>query len=216
MRRRVTAALLVSAVVIAVAFRWDARDSGRTSLKAGSPAETRTGVAGEHDGPIEAALRYVRSSGQLLSSGPIGRTELLRHLVTARLVASQASAVEADVSSIQSRLADGGRAGLSVSQLRWAEFPLTASVGEPIGGRAVVRVWSVALFGAPQLEVTRAAWRTFTMTLRAEGATWLVDDVEVKAGPTPTDDGTLATSSFDEVDQVVSWPPVEPGRGGRT
>jgi hypothetical protein len=155
---------------------------------------------------VAAALAYVRSSGVLASRGPIGRRDLLAQLVTPALLDEQSIAVDADVTAIQSHLVSGTGALIPASSVRWVETPLTASV---TGSRSVleVRIWSVAVLGAPGLDDVQAAWRTFSLEVRWIDGRWLVADVSVEAGPAPLETSLdVVPSSFVEFERVASWP----------
>jgi hypothetical protein len=155
---------------------------------------------------VAVALTYVRSSGELVSRGPIGRRDLLARLVVPSLLDAQSSTVDRDVTAIRSHLVSGTGQPVPISSLRWVETPLTASVTGS-GSVLELRIWSVAVLGAPGLDDVQAAWRTFSLTVRWVDDRWLVTEVSVEPGPAPLETPLdVPPSSFGEFERVASWP----------
>lgn len=150
-------------------------------------------------------LRWVSSTGGLLTMGSIERQLRLEELVVPSARAVMAASFETGAA----RLA--GRLPVPASELLLIEAPVTATVRAE-GTAAVVEVWSVLVFGAERLGAPQTVWRTTTVRLEPLDGRWLVASTEVRLGPAPVaGDGLPAT--WPEFAAVAAWPSASGGVG---
>jgi hypothetical protein len=209
--RVAVAVLTLVAVVVVVAFALWPRHS-RMRLDGvqivGAAARDRTPGAPEVERPEDAAVRYVLATRDLMAHGPIGRREVLRHLMTVDGYARAVGTIDATIDDLETRLRDTQGVSVSAASLTWVEAPLTehCETVAPTAARCVV--WSLSVFGARQLDAVHAAWRTVTIELRIDGTRWLVEGAEAVAGPAPSTAPVAGASDFDEFARVATAAPV--------
>ena len=103
-------------------------------------------------------------------------------------------------------MADIGTKSIVPAQLIWDDIPLTATITRSNRATAQVRVWSVAVLGAPDVGVPNQTWHTVTVDLVWQHDDWKVNGWVDRPGPAPTlADGT-DTGLFEQIRRVTGWP----------
>ena len=149
------------------------------------------------------AVGWVAGSGQLLTMGPIARSEYLRTKVAAASVEAMGKSLTADLD----RLAAG--IPKSAGTLQLIEAPITAT--STIDGEATsVDVWSVVVFGAKELGAPGVVFRTSHLTLTLEDDGWKLVSFTSTPGPTPVTTDVLP-SDWASFATVAGWPVVGVG-----
>jgi hypothetical protein len=180
---------------IPVTSRPTAGASNATTAPPGSTAVTPVPVGD----PRAVAVSWVAGSGQLLTMGPIARSEYLRTKVAAASVEAMGKSLTTDLD----RLAAGiPKAGV----LQLVEAPITATATID-GAEAVVDVWSVVVFGAKELGAPRVVFRSSHLTLRVEDDGWKLVSFTSTPGPTPVTTDVLP-SDWASFATVAAWPPA--------
>jgi hypothetical protein len=152
-----------------------------------------------------AAVRFVASTSELMASSPVGRTELLRRLVTPAALDVQVSALASAADRITESL------GEPVSRFAWVEAPLTATVtATSAGGEVRVAVWTVSVIGE-RAERVEQVWRTVHVTVVDTADGWRVANATEQPGPTPSANELALPSPAAEFVTVAAWAPVTAG-----
>ena len=153
------------------------------------------------------ALRWVGSTGELLTMGPIARSELLRQQVAS----ASAETMTENLNSDLAKLADG--LPIPATELRLVETPLTIDVSiDTATGQARAQVWSVVVFGAKDLGAPRMVFRTSQLVLVVEGGKWRLAGFTAVEGPTPIATDSLP-ADWDSFAMVAGWQPASGGEG---
>ena len=206
-RTRWVAVAVVVLVGVGAAFAGGSLGERHTSDVPSPASSTSTAAsitqAPSDDAAVEIALRYVAVTGDLLSRSPVGRRELLRHLVVADQVEVQAAALDTTAREMTAKL------GSPVEHYAWIEAPLTATRA-PVDATGAVRVsvWTVSVFASADSPTVEQIWRTVHVTLAPSGSTWLVSAAESEAGPVPTPNELALPSPVEEFLTVARWVPA--------
>lgn len=181
--------------------------SPRHPVRPIGPTRTTRGVPGgwRHDraGAKAAAASAVHLTGAIAKAGFITRSDMIHQLTTERFGPALA---RTSANQLDQLMSEAGSESITPGQLLWDEIPLTATVTRSTATTASVRVWSVAVVGAPGVGVPRQAWRIVTVTLAWEGGDWRVDGWTARPGPAPTLADSTVTASFDALREVTGWP----------
>jgi hypothetical protein len=208
-------AALVGVVVVAAAV-WPSRSSHSAHAVVniiGATASDPASGGGAFNRPQDAAIRYVAATRELIADGPIGRREILRHLMTADGYARAIGPLESTVDDLEGRLRDEHNLAVPTSALTWVEAPLTVRTETITPDTARCEVWTLSVFGATALGDPQAAWRTVTLELRRDRSGWLVERAESIAGPAPSTADLAGASDFERFARVAAAQPVV-GAGG--
>ena len=159
------------------------------------------------DDARNVALRWVASTGELLTMGPIARSELLRQQVAS----ASAETMTENLNSDLSKLADG--LPIPSTELRLVETPLTVDVSvDAATGQAHAQVWSVVVFGAKDLGAPRMVFRTSQLVMVVEEGQWKLAGFTAAEGPTPIATDALP-ADWDSFAVVAGWHPASGGEG---
>lgn len=210
------AALLAVSVVAGwrLTHRSTRTDPNTATVGSGAPVTVATEPAagsvgsggGDERTARHAAVRFVASTSVLMESSPVGRTELLRRLVTAEALDGQVSALASAADRITESL------GAPVTRFAWVEAPLTATVAATgADGAVTVVVWTVSVIGERDAGRVEQVWRTVHVTVVDTGDGWRVADATEQPGPTPSSNELASPSSSAEFVTVAAWPPVTVG-----
>jgi hypothetical protein len=170
--------------------------AGSSSAKTAPPRSPATPVSvGD---PRAVAIGWVAGSGQLLTMGPIARSEYLRTKVAAASIEAMGKSLTTDLD----RLAAGIPKPAGTLQL--VEAPITATATNN-GEEATVDVWSVVVFGAKELGAPRIVFRTSHLTLTVEDDGWKLVSFTSTPGPTPITTDAFP-SDWTTFATVAAWP----------
>ena len=208
--------LAATAITIAVGGGIAWNRTHHTSRPESRPIPTAATIAEASKGPgsepeaatapaVAAALRAVRSTGQIAKAGFISRTDLIASIATTAFAPRLTATTAAQLAVMTVEL---GAANVTPADMLWAETPLRVRTVTATDARAVVEVWTVLVVGLPGGGATRQAWRTITLTLVRERDAWRISDWATVAGPTPALAPTAAISDVASVAGVVGWSAV--------
>lgn len=170
-----------------------------------SPTSTSWGVpVGYPQSPAgarAAAVGWVAALGDLMEMGPIARQDTLAALMSTRALGDTSDSFRSERDRFNTEF------GREPSQLVWLDAPLSVAISSAEHDRAVVEVWSALHFGTVT-ERIEVLWRTHTITLVWERASWRVDDVDRREGPTPVAVSNVLPSHGSEFVEVTGWRPA--------
>ena len=177
-----------------------------TSTSTSTPVAGTDTTSAVTDTAIAAAVRYVASTGELVTRSPIGRREILARLVTGDALDTQLTSLNETAATLEHDRK------VSTLALTWVEAPLTASVIEAIDrDRVRVAVWTVSVVATPTDTTAEQVWRTLEITVTRRAGRWLVATVTSRPGPTPTANPLSLPTPVTDFAAVARWRPVVTG-----
>jgi hypothetical protein len=206
-RLRTAYAASIVAIVATACESPSARPASSAPVATASHVETPSSGPAQRsaDDAVAAALSYVASTDTLMAHSPIGRHAILEQLVLPRTLDEQAAAL------VEATAAMATKMGVPVERLAWVEAPLTATVTDATPATASVAVWTVSVYGAPDVGSPEQVWRTVQIDLVLVDGAWLVSAADAEAGPTPASNELMLQATWNDFDEVASWTPVVGG-----
>lgn len=162
-------------------------------------------VGWPHDehGARDAATSAVSLTGEIAKAGFVTRADMIGVLASTRYAPSL---IRSSATQLAEVLGDLGTAGITPTSVMFRELVLTATIEDYTANRAVVRVWSVVVAGAPDRGAPRQLWRTVTVELVWESDDWRIDAWSSTPGPTPALATNAPVASLDDLATVAAWP----------
>lgn len=150
------------------------------------PAEGE--AAQTEEGAVEAALRFLELTEDVVAMSPAEGAELQRSISTESSADRLAAEVEATLSDVELSVPEGLTVHVS---------PLGTSA-RPVGDGWAVSVWyvEVIIYGD---ELAVEQWRTATYSVEWEAGDWRMADLESRDGPTPVRPASTVASTTAEL-----------------